>query len=58
MDLKQKIQTSTVNFFQTMRPKNMKQIITNRELPVLLKGAFINFFGDVLAVISIIEVVL
>ena len=53
MDLKQKIQTSTVNFLQTMRPKNMKQIITNRELPVLLKDAFIKFFGDVLAVISI-----
>ena len=58
MDLKQKIQTSTVNFFQTMRPKNMKQIITYRELQVLSKDAFINFFGDVLAVISIFEVVL
>ena len=57
MDLKQKIQTSTVNFFQTMRPKNMKQIITNRELSVLLKDAFIKFFGDVLAVISIFKVV-
>ena len=40
-------------FFQTMRPKNMKQSITNRELPVLLKNAFIKFFGDVLAVILI-----
>ena len=41
-------------FFQTMRPKNMKQSITNRELPVLLKDAFIIFFGDVFSLHSII----
>ena len=35
-----------MNFFDTMRPKNMKQTITKRGLPVLLKYAFINFFED------------
>ena len=53
MDLKQKIQTSTVDFFQTISPKNMKQIITNRELPALSKDFFIKVLEDVLAVISI-----
>ena len=35
-----------MNFFETMRPKNMKQTITKRGLPVLLKYAFIKFFED------------
>jgi len=35
-----------MNFFETMRPKNMKQTITKRGLPVLLNYAFINFFED------------
>ena len=34
----------------------MKQIITNRKLPVLLKGIFIKIFGDLLAMIPIFEV--
>ena len=35
-----------MNFFETMRLKNMKQKITKRGLPVLLKYAFIKFFED------------
>ena len=42
-----------MNFFQTMHLKNMKQIITDRELPILLNDVFIKFFGDVVAAISI-----
>ena len=37
-----------------MHPKNMKQIITNRDLPVRLKNVFIKSFGDVVAIISIL----
>ena len=43
-----------MNFFQSMHPKNMKQIITNRDLPVRLKNVFIKSFGDVFAIISIL----
>ena len=32
----------------------MKQIITNRDLPVRLKNVFIKSFGDVFAIISIL----
>jgi len=39
-----------------MHPKNIKQFITNRELPVLLKDVFKKAFGDVVEVISIFEV--
>ena len=35
-----------MNFFETMRPKNMKQTITKIGLPVVLKYAFIKFFED------------
>ena len=32
--------SSTMNVIQIMHVKNMKQINTNRESPVLLRGAF------------------
>ena len=44
--LKQKKEAFTMNFFETMCPKNMKETITKRGLPVLLKYAFINCFED------------
>ena len=48
-----KEKTSMINFFQTMHPKNIKQIITNRELPILLKDILIKIFGDLVTAISI-----
>ena len=42
-----------MNFFQTTHPKNMKQIVTNTPMTVLLKHVFIKYFGDVAAFISI-----
>jgi len=53
MIFQKKNQTSTMNFFQTIHSKNMKQTIPNRELPQLLKDVIINFFGDLVAAISI-----
>ena len=48
------MQTSAENFLQTMHPKNMKLVITDSELSVILMYAFIKFFRDVVVVISII----
>jgi len=45
-----------MNFFQTIHFKIMKQFITNREMPVLLKVALEKFFGDVVAKILIFQV--
>ena len=60
MDLNRNLMTFPIKdtnfsneFSQTMHPKNMKQITTNREFPVLLRDVLIKFFGDVVAVISI-----
>jgi len=39
--------------FQTMHPNNLRQIMTNGELTILLKNVFEIFFGDVVAAILI-----
>ena len=42
-----------MNFLQIMHTKNKKQIINNTAMAILLKHAFIKYFGDVVAFISI-----